>query len=181
MKTKQALISIVLLGGAVLVYVVMVGFTLDRQASEDVQQDVRQEILATSTEATSTQEQTQEKKTAPAPSIIYVPQKDTSTTPSIDINNGVKNQGSGTINVYQAPQQTDQLAGGAPAVPFVEPTPQTPLQIANQIVQLYDPNGIAEMYGDTKIRVYAFGGKNVTIDLTQGWEERLKLTLNKIK
>ena len=57
----------------------------------------------------------------------------------------------------------------------------TPLEIAQDIVKMYDPNGIAQMYTETKIRVYVFNGKSVTVDLVQGWEENLKATLRKIK
>lgn len=152
-----------------------------------VTQRTTPQILATSTEAVAT--------TTPAAEVevkaklpVYVnpnqPEKIyigvPATQPTIEITNGVKNEGSGVVNVYNPPQT--QLPQTAPVTPvFVEPRPMTTLEVANDIVDLYDTSGTAELYGDNMLRVYIFGGKSVTIDLTAGWEEKLKATLNKIK
>lgn len=100
---------------------------------------------------------------APKPEPTYTP-------PPVIINN---------TNIQTAPQQQAPPPTNAPQ--FVEPVPKTDLEIATEIVHLYDPNGSAEYYNENMIRVRAFGNKTVTIERTQGWEERLKLTLNKIK
>ena len=100
------------------------------------------------------------------------------TQPSIEVN-GTKNENSPTTNNYYATPP----AASTQAPAFVEPAPMTNLEIALDIVKLYDPNGTAQYWGDgeNRIKVTAFGGKSVTIDVTSGWEENLKLTLRKIK
>lgn len=143
------------------------------------------QILATSTEAvasTTPEVKTEVKAKLPVYVVPNEPEKIyigvPATQPSIEITNGVKNEGSGTVNVYNPPQQQTPPQS---SVPFIEPRVMTTLEIGQDIVKLYDPNGTAELYGDNMLRVRAFGGRTVTIDLTAGWEERLKLTLNKIK
>lgn len=100
--------------------------------------------------------------TSPAP--VYVP-------PVINV----------TQNNYTAPTTNTTNETPVTSSDFVEPKPMTPLEIAQDIVKMYDPNGTAQMYTETKIRAYVFNGKSVTVDLVQGWEENLKLTLRKIK
>ena len=99
--------------------------------------------------------------TSPAP--VYIP-------PVINV----------TQNNYTAPTTNNEVPVTSSS-DFVEPKPMTTLEIAQDIVKLYDPNGTAEIYNETKIRAYVFNGKSVTVDLVQGWEENLKLTLRKIK
>lgn len=142
------------------------------------------QILATSTEAvaTSTPDTEVEVKAklpiSTPPTTIYIPvQTQAPTQPTVEITNGVKNEGSGTVNVYNPPQTTAPIQTEV----FVEPRTMTTLEVARDIVKLYDANGTAELYGDNKIRVTAFGGRSVTLDLVTGWEENLKLTLRKIK
>lgn len=69
----------------------------------------------------------------------------------------------------------------APPVTTAAPEPRTPEEKAQVIVESYDPNGTAELLSNGKIRVRAFSGREVIIDVTGNWEENLKLTLNRIK
>lgn len=91
------------------------------------------------------------------------------------------------VNIQTAPQQAPQAATAAPqpaaaaAPAFMEPTPKTTLEIATEIVHMYDPKGTAQLVGSDKIQVTAYGGKSVTTDLVDGWEEKLKAVLRKIK
>jgi len=181
MKNHHVIVTIVLIGGAALVYGIIT-LTIANDAQQKQEPVVEQ--VATTTEANTvatttepTLEPKKEVQTVYQP--VYVPTQ--APTPTVEITNGVKSEGGGTVNYYQAPQQQTPPATTAPAPDFIEPAPMTPLEIAQDIVEIYDPNGTAQLYGDNMIRVYVYGGKSVTTELTQGWEEKLKLTLNKIK
>lgn len=172
---------VLVLAAAVFIAAAFVGAHYYGQAGTPTPQN-----LATSTEAvasTTPAAEVEVKAKLPIstpPATIYVPVQTQAPQPTIEITNGVKNEGSGVVNVYNPPQT--QLPQTAPVVPvFVEPRVMTMLEIAQDIVELYDTAGSAELYSDNMLRVYIYGGKSVTIDLTAGWEERLKLTLNKIK
>lgn len=83
-------------------------------------------------------------------------------------------------------EQPQQAAGVAPqptpaAETFTEPRQMTPLEIATEIVKLYDARGTATMVNEDMVQVRLFGGKSVSADITTGWEEQLKATLNRIK
>lgn len=176
MKAHHLLTTVVLIGGAAVAYTGLTYLAIqhrERDAAAPAAASVATTTEATTTEATTTPP-TQEQKPATEPERIYVPVQTQQPTPTIEITNGVKNEGNGTVNYYQAPQQQTQqrepAAGSAPQ--FTEPREMTPLEIATEIVHLYDPNGSAEMYGSDKIRVYVYGGKSVTADITSGWEER---------
>lgn len=98
------------------------------------------------------------------------------TQPPVTINN---------VNIQAAPQeqepQAQQAAAGAALQVFVEPRTMTTQEIATDIVHMYDPNGTAEIVGGDKVKATVFGGKSVTTDIIDGWEERLKGALRKMK
>ena len=84
----------------------------------------------------------------------------------------------------QAPQQvtyTEPATAAAPAPEFIEPRTMTPLEIATEIVKLYDQNGTAKMLNDTQVQVSAFGAQLTTDTNKDGWEESLKVNLRRVK
>lgn len=140
---------------------------------ELIEQDIQEKPVTTS----------KPEYTKPEPIYITVPAQ---TQPNVEITNGVKNEGSGTVNVYNQPattpttQNINTTTTTQPEPP--PPTPQTPLEKAQAIVLSFDPNGTTHyLSNNTKIKAYVFNGKEVVVDLVGDWETNLKVTLRKIK
>lgn len=191
-RAKHFAVTVVLVGGAIAVYAGLVYAAQIRKAHEAVQPTA----AATSTAETATSTATTTPKKETDMPVLYEDKDITIYAPIIDGRqtqpeewapqsvevNGIKNDGGSTLYYYEAPQQTQPAPtqSSAPQT-FTPPREYTPLEIALDIVKLYDPNGSAEYYGDNKIRIYAFNGKSVTVDLVGDWQENLKITLRKIK
>lgn len=141
------------------------------------------EILTAAPTTETASEEKPAEPTKPEKVYITIPQK---TEPKVEINNGVKNESVGTVNVYNTNSQQTTTANTQeqpqPTSSTQAPAPnQTPLEKALAIVHSWDVNGTAEYYGDNKIRVFAFNGKSLTVDLVGDWETTLNINLRKIK
>jgi len=179
-KTILTKIATILLITTATVYVVVVWSKLPKYEDRPIEQtseinDIEKPLV---------KETIQEKNTVVEPKndVAEKPQGQVTneqpvyTPPQVIINNtNIQIPPAETPTIQTKPEVTTT------APEYTEPAPQTNLEIAQQIVELYDQNGKAEYWGSNGIRVTAYGGKTVTIDIVTGWEEKLKLTLNKIK
>jgi len=93
-----------------------------------------------------------------------------------------------TPPAYTPPPITNVYITNPPMAEAPQPTPEpvaapkTLLQEALEIVQQYDPTGTVQHLEEQQaIRIYAFNGKDATLDIHDGWQETLKGVLNKIK
>lgn len=183
---KIALLSLIamLVGAAISYYVAQRVYT----EKQEVEKQEPQDLIGNTTTTTPEQvkdDSTNEKKyikentkTTYSQQPIYTEP----TTPPITNNhieiNTITKENNGTINNTVQPRNEPVTN---PTQAFTPPREMTPTEIGHDILNIYKLTGTVEHLDNGKLRVTLSTGQQVVQDLVDGWEEKLKLTINRIK